>query len=111
MSRTIKGTWRLSAAAGRRCSAKKPDVLHVRLVAPLELRVRRHQVRAGLTAEAAREQVLAADQASAEFITRDFDADVADPALYDLSLNIGKLPLATAADVIIEALSALSARG
>lgn len=88
----------------------KPDVLHVRLVAPLELRVRRHQVRAGLTAEAAREEVLAADRASAEFIQRYFDADVTDPILYNLSLNIGKLPLATAADVIIAALSALPAR-
>ncbi len=90
---------------------EKPDVLHVRLVAPLKFRVRRHQVRAGLTAEAAREQGLAADQASAEFIKRYFDADVADPALYDLSLNIDKLPLETAADLIIEALSALPARG
>ena len=86
----------------------KPDVLHVRLTAPLEIRVRRHQIRAGLDVEAAREQVLHRDRASAQFVQRYYDADVADPALYDLIVNTGRLPLEVAAELIVSALAALN---
>lgn len=82
---------------------EEPDVLHVRLIAPLAVRIRRHQLRAGLAAAAARAEVLEADRASAEFIRRYYDADVADPALYDVIINTARLPLAAAADLIIEA--------
>lgn len=82
-------------------------MLHVRLVAPLEMRIRRHQVRAGLDATEAREQVLARDRASAEFVKRYFDVDAADPGLYDLVINTGKLPLDAAADMIVMALAAV----
>lgn len=88
----------------------KPDVLHVRLVAPLELRARRHRIRAGITLEEARKQVREADKVSAEFIERYFGADMADPALYDLIINTGKLSWADAADLIMSALAALPAR-
>jgi cytidylate kinase len=62
-----------------------------------------------LTAETAREQVLEADRASAEFVKRYNDADVADPALYDLIINTGSLSMAAAADLIIGSLAALPA--
>ena len=85
-----------------------PDVLHVRLRAPLEIRVQRHAERAGLTIPAAREAVLARDRASADFVRRYYDADVADPMLYDLIINTGKLTPSAAADLIISALARLS---
>jgi len=84
-----------------------PDVLHVRLIAPLELRIRRHGERAGLTAAEAREVVLARDRASADFISQYYDADVAEPTLYDLIINTGKLTPSAAADLIISTLAIL----
>jgi cytidylate kinase len=87
----------------------RPDVLHARLTAPLAVRVRRHQVRAGLTVEAAQAAVLERDAASAEFMKRYFDVNIDDPALYDLILNTGKLSWEAAADLIIGALAALPA--
>ena len=84
-----------------------PDVLHVRLIAPLDLRIRRHGERAGLTAAEAREAVLARDRASADFVKLYYDADVADPTLYDLIINTGKLAPSAAADLIISALADL----
>ena len=87
----------------------KPDALHVRLIAPLALRIRRRQLR-GLTIEAARAQVLAYDRAAAEFIWRYYGVDIADPTLYDLIINTGQLPLPAAADLISGALSALPAQ-
>lgn len=85
----------------------KPDVLHVRLVAPLAIRVRRHQVRAGLGIEAARTEVLESDRGSADFIKHYYDADIDDPALYDLIINTGRLSLEAAAGLIVDALAAL----
>ena len=88
----------------------KPDVLHVRLTAPLAIRIRRHQVRAGLTAEAAREEVIESDRGSADFIKRYYDADIDALDAYDLIINTARLPLAGVADLIVEALAALPSR-
>jgi cytidylate kinase len=88
---------------------EKPGVLHVRLVAPLGMRIRRHQIRAGVTAEVAREQVLERDRSSADFVKRYFGVDAADPTLYDLIINTGKVPLKVAADLIIALLAGLPA--
>jgi cytidylate kinase len=87
-----------------------PDVLHVRVVAPLELRIRRHQERAGLTAAAAREQVIARDRASADFVRCYYNVDSSDPMLYDLIINTGKVTPAAAADLIIGGLASLPAK-
>ena len=87
--------------------ADLPGVLHVRLVAPLELRIRRQQDRAGLTAAAAREFVLKRDQASIDFVKRYYNVDAADPKLYDLIISTAKLTPSAAADLIIRALACL----
>ncbi len=84
-----------------------PDVLHVRVMAPPELRIRRHQERAGVTEAAAREQVLKRDEASADFVRHYYDADLADPALYDLIINTAKVTPSVAADLIIKAMECL----
>ena len=88
----------------------KPDVLHVRLLAPLELRVKRHGERAGLTSAAARETVLNRDRASVDFVKRFYNADVNDPSLYDLIINTAKITPAAAADLIVKALASLPPR-
>jgi cytidylate kinase len=88
-----------------------PDVLHVRLVAPVELRVRRTAQKEGLSEEAARRRVAERDEASIDYVRRFYGADAADPLLYDLALNMSKLAPATAADLIIKALDCLRAPG
>jgi cytidylate kinase len=86
-----------------------PDVFHVRLVAPVALRIQRVQENVGLTADAARERVSQRDQASAEYVKRFYNVDAADPLLYDMVINTGKLTAAAAADLIIKALDCLPA--
>lgn len=86
----------------------KEDVLSVRLVAPLELRIQCHQKRAGLTIEAAREQVVRRDQASADYVNRFFNVDLTDPFLYHMIINTGKVTPSFAADLIIHALKDLT---
>lgn len=88
----------------------QPDVLHVRVIAPLELRVRRHAERTGLALDAARDQVLKRDRASIDFVERYYDVDPTDAGLYDLTISTSKVSPAAAADLIIATLAALPAR-
>ncbi len=84
-----------------------PDVLHVRVVAPLEIRIRRTQESEGLTADEAREQVSVSDQASAGYVKHYYNADPADPSLYDLVINTSKITPVVAADLVIQAMACL----
>lgn len=85
------------------------NVLHVRLVAPLALRVRRVQQTEGLTEDAARKRVTERDRASRDYVRRFYNADAADPLLYDLVLTMHRLAPTTAAELIITALGCLAA--
>jgi cytidylate kinase len=86
-----------------------PDVLHVRLVAPIELRIQRVQQNAGVSADVARERVSERDRASAEYVKRFYNVDVDDPLLYDIVINTSKLTAAATADLIIKTLDYLPA--
>ena len=96
---------------GQAVLAGLPNVLHVRLVAPKELRVRRHAERAGLTIEAATEIVTKRDVASHEFVLRHFGIDRRDPMHYDLVINMAKFTPAAAADLIVSVLPGSLAAG
>ena len=90
--------------------ADRPDVLHVRIAAPAELRARRWQERLGLSIEAARERVRVRDAAHVDFVRRFFDVDLTDPSLYDLTVNTGKPTPVAAVEVIVKAVELLPAR-
>ncbi len=77
--------------------------LRVRIVAPLDVRVR---TLAGVrrTSEAeARAEVDRLDRERSTFIRHHYQRDAADPCAYDLVLNVGGVPPAHAADVIVAA--------
>jgi cytidylate kinase len=80
----------------------QPDVLHVRIVAPTALRIHNIQADYALDDEQALEAIRAQDKASAEYLRHVFDADWADPTLYHLVLNTGKMDADTAVSLIIE---------
>lgn len=85
-----------------------PDVLHVRVIAPLELRIGRWQKREGMSYEAARKVVLERDEAHIDFVRRFFNADVTDPSLFDLVISTAKFTPEAAADLIIQATKKLA---
>jgi len=78
--------------------------LRVRLVAPLEERVRRVQEREELTYGAAREMIHSADREREEFVRRYFSRDSTDPHNYDLVINTGGKKLETVAEIVMGAL-------
>jgi Cytidylate kinase-like family len=77
--------------------------ISVQVFASLEDRVARVRARTGKDEKGARAEIQEADRARAHFISRTFDRDVADPQLYDLSLNSSSLPIDALTDAVIAA--------
>lgn len=84
--------------------ANKPDVLRVRIIAPLEKRIQTWMVRDKLTYKDAKKRVHERDKAHVDFVKNFYDADVRNPELYDLVINTEKLSIIDAVDLIIQAL-------
>lgn len=88
-----------------------PGVLHVRIEAPLEDRIRRVRQRMASTERpfssslearrVAQDLIAANDLASADYLKRLYAVDWSDPLLYDLIVNTHRLPAQAAARAII----------
>lgn len=87
-------------------TARLPNVVHVRLVAPLDFRVSQVQRAQGLDAKAAREFVEKTDEGRRRYARHYFQADLDDPLLYDLVLNTGRMSPDQAAALIAQAVLA-----
>ena len=88
----------------------KPGVLHVRIEAPLEIRVKRIQDQKNISPAAALEMVTERDKASADYLKRFYDIDWSDPTLYHLVINTGQWNTDTAAHLIVNAASYLHSK-
>jgi cytidylate kinase len=85
-----------------------PDVFHVRIVAPMDVRFRRIQAeKKGFTAEAAREWAVEQDRKTAEYLKRYFGIRWDDPMLYHMLLNTGKIEPWLAARFVANAVTQL----
>jgi cytidylate kinase len=85
----------------------KPDVLHVRIIAPLETRIERWMDREHVTYNEAKKIANERDHRHVHFVKTYFDEDINNPDLYDLIINTDKLTLDCAADLIIDAVDSL----
>jgi peroxiredoxin/cytidylate kinase len=85
---------------GQAILKNKVGVFHVRIVAPVAVRVERIMKSGGLSREDALMLLEENDKASAEYLKRFYNIDWEDPANYDMVLNTGKMDPATAARVI-----------
>jgi cytidylate kinase len=86
-----------------------PDVLHVRIEAPMGTRILRIQIRERIGAEEARRLAIQQDQAAAQYLQRLFAIRWDNPTLYHILINTGKWELERAAQIIFNALSQLQA--
>jgi CMP/dCMP kinase len=80
--------------------ADAPGVIHVGMLAPLEVRVATIMEREHLTREDAEAYVEEVEQARIRFFRKFFKVNPDDPSLYHLMLNLGQMRLETAAEVI-----------
>lgn len=94
------GNLLLVGRGGQVVLADRPGVLHVRVIAPRAQRVACVQARCNLPAEIAAARVDASDRARADYLRRHHNVRADDPTLYDLVLNMARLSVPTAVDLI-----------
>ncbi len=82
-----------------------PGVLHVLVVAPLEVRVKRVMQDLKLDQETAKLEIARRDNSLREFIKRHFRAEVEDAVYYDLVINTERFSFQAAASIVVDALS------
>ena len=77
-----------------------PGVLHVGLVAPMEVRIRNIQEREHLSAEEAEELANNMERARVAYFRKFFKVDPNDPTLYNIVLNMAHVGADTLAEII-----------
>lgn len=77
--------------AGQIILGKRPDVLHVKVIAPASLRADRIARMHTVSITAAMAQVKASDRTRRDYLRRHYHARWDDPDLYDLILNTARL--------------------
>jgi cytidylate kinase len=93
--------------AGQIILQDAPGFLHVRVVAPKELRVTRTMQDKDLSYQAAMAMVEKSDKSRAQYLQRNYHAEVDDPGLYDLVISTEHFTLDAAAVLMISALNHL----
>ncbi len=87
-------------------TAKLPQVVHVRLVAPLEARLKHCQEHYEMTAKAARDFCQREDEGRRRYLKKYFQSDLEDALRYDLTVNTGAVAFDTAAGLIADTVRA-----
>lgn len=105
-----KGNVVIIGRGGMAALQNKPDVFHVRVIAPMEVRLQRMMDRERCLREDAVQKIKARDASDVEWINRYFDLDSHDPQLFDLVISTAKITPAAAADLVINALASASAK-
>lgn len=86
--------------AGQQILSGWPEVLHVRVIAPRNLRIERVATRQEISMESAIAQVEASDRRRRSYIKRFYNVQWDDPNLYDLVINTAHLSPTAAAQII-----------
>ncbi|MFM8321833.1 MAG: AAA family ATPase [Chloroflexota bacterium] len=87
----------LLGRAGQVLLAGDPQALHVRIMAPVDVRVDRIAARLKITPAQALAQVQASDRSRRQYLKKFYNARWDDPALYDLVINTAHLTAEQAA--------------
>jgi cytidylate kinase len=102
-----QGNMVIVGRGGQAILKDKPDVLHVRIEAPLEARNLRIHEQQKVNLGYAQDIVVTHDQTAADYLKHFYDIDWADPKHYDLVINMGKLGIEAAAQLIVKAVNYL----
>jgi cytidylate kinase len=86
--------------AGQAILQKDPDVLHLRVVAPLETRIQRIVTAHHVSSQAAQAQIKESDRFRAQYLKRFYNIQWDDPSLYHLVINTGHISLEASAEVV-----------
>lgn len=82
-----------------------PEAVHVRIIAPLEVRVIRVAANRKVTPIAALAQIQASDRSRRLYFQKFYQTNWDDPALYDLTINTAWIEIETAVEMICQILA------
>ncbi|MGB5750918.1 MAG: cytidylate kinase-like family protein [Desulfobacterales bacterium] len=82
------------------------DIFAVRVIAPLEKRIREVALTYRVTTEEAKRRVIQRESKRKAFVGHSFHADISDPIHYDLTINTGKMSIESAVEAVIGAVMA-----
>jgi cytidylate kinase len=106
-----EGNLLLVGRGGQVLLMNRPEVLHVRLIAPQAVRSERLQARCKVPAAIAAALIDASDRARASYLRRHYQIRWDAPEHYDLVLNMAHLTGSVASDIICVAAERLASRG
>lgn len=98
--RCVLGNLVYHGNAGHLLLSGVPNVLKVRLIAPLEARIRKLRQDEGLSHTAARDFIDCADRGRVEWTRFVYGLDWSSPDLYDLILNLRDISIETACGIV-----------
>ncbi|HEX5398713.1 MAG TPA: cytidylate kinase-like family protein [Verrucomicrobiae bacterium] len=93
----------LIGRGGNVITARLPNMFHVRLVAPLEMRIEHSHKSYGMSLSEARKFCVQEDLGRERYLKTYFHANVNDPLLYHLVINTGMVGFDGAAKIIADA--------
>jgi hypothetical protein len=96
----------ISGRAAHLITRDLPGGFHLRLIAPLESRIRRAEETQQIGPEMAGNFIRETDDARERYVRTNFDQDINDPHAYDLVINTARIPPATAAALVLQAMQA-----
>jgi CMP/dCMP kinase len=86
----------------------RPEVLHLRVVAPLDKRVSWLQTAENLSPQAAEARLLQSDKRRTAYLRRSYKVDPDDPTHYHLTINTGCFDLTQAVGLVVQAFETLA---
>jgi len=89
--------------AGQAILQDRPNLLHLCVVAPLEIRIQRVMEAHGISSQAAKAQIEDSDRYRASYLRSFYNIKWDDPTLYHLVINTGHISLETSAEVVCTA--------
>jgi cytidylate kinase len=113
---TVKGTIRgaykhgnvvILGRGGQAILQEMPEVLHVRVEAPLAARIDRVQQNEGQSPREAEDLIRDRDRAAQEYLRRFHDIDWSDPLLYHMVINTDKWTIEAGAHMVVNAVGFL----
>jgi cytidylate kinase len=103
-----KGNVVIVGRAGQAILQNHPQVLHLRVMAPLETRIQRIVEAHKISPQAAAAQVQDSDRYRADYLKIFYHIDWEDPTLYHLIINTGRIDLKTSAEVVCASVDKIS---
>jgi cytidylate kinase len=82
------------------------EIFAIRVIAPLEIRIRNVALNYKVAEEEAKRRVIRRESRRRAFVRHSFNADISDPLHYDMVINTGKMNIDAAVEAVIAAVMA-----